>query len=137
MKLRHALLLGPLLAACVINTRPHLPSTTGDASPSLVGGQDGTDTASRDGGAERADAAYDVLAVEDQGVPAAATDAGGSAFDATSAQDGGVREMDRLDPEADASADDAAATDATGDASDVWDVWDASDAWDGGEAGDR
>lgn len=132
MKLRHALLLGSLLAACVINTRPHLPTTAGDASPNLVGGQDGTDNAGRDGSTQRADAAYDVLAVEDQGVPAAAPDADGAAFDAAAPRDSGVREMDRLDPEADASVGDAAA-----DADEVWDGGEAGDAWDGGEVGDR
>lgn len=91
------LLLGLLLAGCVINTRPHLPAAeSADASPTAVGGGGGTDAESDnlrgDAGAARLDAP-----VGDLPVPQMCPDAGNcgaTSFDASSVADAAATPAD-------------------------------------------
>ena len=113
MRLRLALILGALLGACVINTRPHLPGSADDAAAAPTnGGRGETDTGATDAGTvQRSDVApLDRPLSEDLGIPAAFTDAG--AMDAGTT-DAGTTDADATDAgTTDADATDADATDA-------------------------
>lgn len=128
MRLRLALILGALLGACVINTRPHLPGSADDAAAAPTnGGRGETDTGATDAGTvQRSDVApLDRPITEDLGIPAAFTDAG--------AMDAGATDAGAMDADAtDADATDADRDARTDDASDGGDGWDGAES-DGGD----